>query len=135
MSFKLSKNSLNNISGVDPDLIRVARRAIEITLVDFGYPKLGGKRTALEQRQLFEDGKSRADGYMHKSRHQSGLAIDFYAYVDGSASWKHEHLAMVAAAHLQAASELGVKVKWGGLWKSNSGGIYGWDMPHIEKVV
>lgn len=133
--FKLSKKSLNNISGVDPDLIRVAKRAIEITLVDFGYPKLGGKRTALEQRALFDDGKSRADGYMHKSRHQIGLAIDFYAYVDGKASWKREHLAMVAAAHLQAAAELGVKVRWGGLWKSNDDGIYGWDMPHIEKVV
>lgn len=133
--FKLSKRSLDNIAGVDPDMIRVAKRAIEITLVDFGYPSLGGIRTAEEQRQLFDDGKSKADGYMHKSRHQSGLAIDFYAYVDGAASWHREHLAMVAAAHLQAAAELGVNVKWGGLWASKNGGIYGWDMPHIEKVV
>ncbi|MEO5344604.1 MAG: hypothetical protein H7842_15010, partial [Gammaproteobacteria bacterium SHHR-1] len=59
---------------------------------------------------------------------------DFYAYVDGRASWEREHLAMVAAAFLQAASHLGYAISWGGLWKQRGGGIYGWDMVHVELV-
>jgi peptidoglycan L-alanyl-D-glutamate endopeptidase CwlK len=133
--FRLSARSLSNIAGVDPDMIRIAKRAIEITLVDFGYGNLGGLRTAEEQHALYTSGKSRADGHTRRSKHQDGLAIDFYAYVGGAASWDRTHLAMVAAAHLQAAAELGIPVRWGGLWKSRKGGIFGWDMPHIEKVI
>jgi hypothetical protein len=44
---------------------------------------------------------------------------------------------MVALAFFQAASELGYKISWGGLWKSKNpvevNGIpYGWDCPHIQ---
>ena len=61
--------------------------------------------------------------------------MDFYAYINGAASWEHEHLAMVATAILQAASILGVKLNWGGLWSSTkkiNGIPYGWDMAHME---
>ena len=113
---------------VDERLVRVAHRAIQISKIDFGIPTDGGIRTAERQHELFEDGKSKADGYHKRSPHQSGRALDFYAYVDGKASWDREHLAMVAAAFLQAASELGIRVRWGGLFRSFS------DMPHIELI-
>jgi len=142
--FALSKSSIKNREGVHPDLIRVSDRAIQITTVDFGHGKLSGVRTAKEQNGLFKDGKSRADGYKNLSNHQIpeddeyGYALDFYAYVFG-ASWKHSHLAMVGAAFLQAGSELGIKLEWGGLWiprkkKLIDGIQYGWDMPHIQLV-
>ncbi|MDB4302169.1 M15 family metallopeptidase, partial [bacterium] len=77
------------------------------------------------------------DGTEKLSKHQSGNALDFYAYVNGFASWDHDHLAMVACAYFQAASILGYRIKWGGLWKSKNPTIkngipYGWDCPHIE---
>lgn len=123
------------MQGVSPDLIAVANLAIKITKVDFGIPKDGGVRTAKRQKQLFHNGKSKADGIDDLSRHQSGEALDFYAYVDGQASWQEDHLAMVACAFLQAASMLGIKLNWGGLWssrKTTNGIPYGWDMGHIE---
>ncbi len=139
MTFKLGKSSLAHRKGVDPRLIEISDRAIKITLVDFGHGPMAGLRTAEIQNQLFKDGLSKCDGYTNKSRHQTGKALDFYAYVNGRASWDPEHLSMVANAFLQAAAELGYNVQWGGLWARKgktkiNGIIYGWDMPHMELV-
>jgi peptidoglycan L-alanyl-D-glutamate endopeptidase CwlK len=126
MAFKLGANSLNNRAGVDPRLIEISDAAIALSNVDFGIPSSGGLRTTEDQAALYTSGKSKCDGRTNKSYHQTGKAIDVYAYVDGKASWEKEHLAMIAAAMLQASAHLGHKLKWGGLWKS-------WqDMPHFE---
>ena len=126
MSFKLGKNSINNLVGVDGRLIAIADLAIELTNIDFGIPSTGGLRTEADQAKLFADGVSKADGVNNKSYHQSGKAMDVYAYVDGKASWDKLHLAVIASAMLQASAQLGYKLKWGGLWKS-------WqDYPHFE---
>ena len=137
--FSLSRTSKRRREGIDPRLIEISDLAISITLVDFGHPEDAGLRTAARQQQLYKRRKSNCDGYLKQSKHQSGKALDFYAYVNGKASWEHEHLSMVACALLQAASMLGYKVSWGGLWQSDSmykaGGVrYGWDMPHIEII-
>lgn len=135
MTFALSQKSIENRAGVDPRLIEISDLAITITLVDFGHGPFSGLRNTSEQVHLHSVGSSpHCDGVIKKSKHQSGKALDFYAYVDGQASWKPEHLAMVAAAFLQAAAMLGYRVKWGGLWKSSKGGIYGWDMAHLELI-
>lgn len=126
MTYVFSKKSKNHRLGVDPRLIEISDLAILITPIDFGIPQSGGLRAALEQRELFNDGKSQRDGYKKKSKHQTGMALDFYAYVNGKASWDAYHLAIVAAAHLQAASILGHKLEWGGLWKK-----FG-DLCHVE---
>lgn len=125
--FQFSGSSIANRHGVDRRLIDLSDRALEITKIDFGHPKHAGLRTAYEQNQLFRDGKSKADGYTHRSRHQDGKALDFYAYVDGQASWQKEHLAQVACAFFQAAIELNIKIRWGGLWNFE-------DFPHVELV-
>ena len=36
MAYKLSKRSLSRLEGVDPKLVAVVKRAIELTRVDFG---------------------------------------------------------------------------------------------------
>ncbi len=124
--FKLGSNSLNNRAGVDPRLIDISDRAIQLSIIDFGIPSSGGLRTTKEQAALFTAGKSNADGRTNKSYHQTGRALDVYAYVDGKASWDKLHLALIAAAMMQAANELGYKLEWGGLWKSFQ------DMPHFQ---
>lgn len=124
--FKLSNRSKKNREGIDQRLIAISDRAIEITTVDFGHPSHSGLRTADDQKKLFNAGKSNADGTKHKSYHQTGRALDFYAYVDGGASWDPRDLAIVGAAHLQAASELGISIEWGGFWRKLT------DMPHIQ---
>jgi len=126
MSFKLGKNSINNLVGVDGRLIAIADLAITLSNIDFGIPSTGGLRSTEDQAKLFEDGVSKADGVNNKSYHQSGKALDVYAYVDGKASWDKLHLALIASSMLQASAQLGYELKWGGLWKS-------WqDMPHFE---
>jgi len=133
--FKFSKISNERRAGVDPRLIQISDRALEISVVDFGIPEHGGKRTALEQHLLFQEGVSRVDGYNDLSYHQSGKALDFYAFVNGEASWHPGHLAMVASAFLQAAVEFGYRLTWGGLWepvKTTQGVPHGWDAGHVQ---
>ena len=124
--FELSARSKQRRAGIDQCLIDISDLAIQITVMDFGHPADAGLCTAERQNELFFADKSKCDGYAKKSYHQSGKALDFYAYVDGKASWETEHLALVACAFLQAASLLGYKLEWGGLWP--------WDMPHVQLV-
>jgi len=127
MTFKFSKTSIERMDGVNPDLIALTHRALSISIIDFGIPRYGGLRTPDIQKRLFNDGKSQCDGVNNKSYHQSGNAIDFYAYVDNKASWDKGHLGLVAAAFFQAANELKVNIEWGGFWKWR-------DMPHIQLI-
>ncbi len=124
--FTFSSRSRDRMVGVDARLVEIAEHALTISKIDFGIPQHGGLRTAEQQAKLYADGKSKADGYRNKSYHQTGKALDVYAYVDGKASWNEHHLAMVAAAMLQAASHYGVALEWGGLWRSFI------DMPHFQ---
>lgn len=133
--YKFSNRSNQRRAGVDPRLMAISDRALEISVVDFGIPKHGGLRTAEEQNKLYKNNKSRADGYNTKSYHQSGKALDFYAFVNGKASWHPGHLAIVASAFLQAAAELGHRLTWGGLWhpvKTTDGVPHGWDAGHVQ---
>ncbi len=140
--FKFSKNSENNRSGVSDNLIKVGDLALSISPIDFGYSS--GLRTDEEQHVMFLDGHSMLDGYNKKSKHQAdetgnAKALDFYAFVNGKVSYKTEHLNVVVAAHLQAASLLGVKLKSGMFFKPfkrHNGNDFksGWDYPHIEEA-
>lgn len=122
----LSTRSKQRREGVDLRLIEICDLALQISPIDFGIPEHGGLRTTEEQYQLYLGGKSKCDGHTNLSEHQSGKALDFYAYVDGKASWDEYHLTQVAAAYLQAASELGYFLQWGGHFKG------GWDKPHVQ---
>ena len=126
MMFKLSEKSKERLKGVDPRIIEIVDLALTITHIDFGIPVDGGIRTVERQLELYEKGVSKCDGYEVKSYHQTGLAFDVYAYVDGKASWNRNHLTNVAVAILQAASQLGYKLEWGGLWDLFV------DMPHFQ---
>lgn len=126
--FKLSTRSKRHLEDVNQVLVKVVMRALEISKVDFGIPVSGGFRTSEQQNALFKAGKSKLDGYNRSSKHQFGDAVDVFAYVDGKASWDEDHLTHVATAMLAAASELGVKLRWGGHWRSFV------DMPHFEVI-
>jgi len=128
MTYAFSDRSKDRMVGVDQRLIAVANLALQISPIDFGIPQHGGLRTAEEQRELWERKLSQLDGHKHKSYHQSGKALDFYAYVNGRASWDQKHMAIVAASFLQAGCALGYKLQWGGLWKNYK------DFPHVQLV-
>lgn len=126
MAFQFSESSKNRLATVDPRLQEIAELALTLTKVDFGIPASGGLRTEEEQNKLYHNGKSQLDGYKKKSYHQTGKALDVYAFVDGRASWDEYHLSQVATAMLAAASQLGYKLEWGGHWPNFV------DMPHFQ---
>lgn len=137
--FALSERSKSNRVGIDSRLIEIDDLAITLTLVDYGHGPDSGIRTTSRQAELYANGASQKDGVNRRSLHQDGKALDFYAFVDGKASWHHPHLAMVACAYFQAAAILGYRIRWGGMWKSRKPKIiegipYGWDCPHIELI-
>lgn len=115
--FNLSKRSKLHREGIDPSLIEISDLAITLTVVDFGHPEDAGLRTAERQKELFDSGDSGCDGVKNKSHHQSGNALDFYAYVDGKGNWEPLYMALVACAFLESASILGYKLEWSGLWR------------------
>ena len=126
--YSFSRTSAARLSTCHEDLIHIFLEAIKDSPIDFGIPPHGGKRTAEEQNELFNKGASRCDGYNKKSRHQSGLACDIYAYVNGKASWDEKHLTLIAGHILGTANRLGYELEWGGNWTSFI------DMPHFELV-
>jgi peptidoglycan L-alanyl-D-glutamate endopeptidase CwlK len=108
--FKLSENSLRKLRGVDPKLVAVVKRAIELSTVDFGITE--GLRSIETQKKYVAAGKSQT----MKSKHIDGKAVDLVAYVDGAVSWELNLYDNIADAMAKAAKELGVPLKWGAAW-------------------
>ena len=110
MAYTLSSRSLDKLEGVNEDLVKVVKRAIELTKIDFGV--IYGMRTQEEQQKLFDAGKSQP----MKSTHLTGDAVDLMAYVDGKASWELNLYDDLADAMKWAATEEGVVIRWGAAW-------------------
>ena len=108
--FKLSLRSKSRLKGVDPKLVAVVKRAIEISKVDFGVTE--GLRTLETQIKYVAAGKSRT----MNSKHIEGRAVDLVAYVDGKVSWELNLYDDIADAMAKAAKELGVPLRWGAAW-------------------
>ncbi len=109
MAYKLGQRSLQNLSGVHPDLVAVVKRAIEITEQDFSV--IEGIRNIDRQRQLVKSGASQT----MNSRHLTGHAVDIAPY---PLSWDWPQFYPIADAMKQAAEELEVDLEWGGDWRS-----------------
>lgn len=136
MAFKFSKRSEERLVGVHPNLLKVVRRALEITKTDFTV--IEGVRSLETQRKYVASGASRAMSSKHlKQADGYGHAVDLYPWVNGRLvnDWTVEWLtpaeskaawANVAEAMKRAAAELGVKIKWGGDWLKFKDG------PHYE---
>ena len=56
MGFTLSQRSLDRLEGVHDDMIRVVKKAIDVTKIDFGV--ICGLRTIEEQKALVDKGAS-----------------------------------------------------------------------------
>lgn len=120
MTFHLSEKSLRRLEGVHPDLVKVVKRAIEITPVDFVV--IEGLRTKQRQAYLLDAGKSRT----MNSYHLTGHAVDIAPIVNGQVSWDWKFFHPMADAMKKAADELGVELTWGGEFKTFPDG------PHFQ---
>jgi peptidoglycan L-alanyl-D-glutamate endopeptidase CwlK len=119
-NFKFSQRSENNLKGVHSDLVAIARRALELSPIDFTVTE--GLRTLERQEELFKAKKSQT----MKSRHLHGFAIDLYP-----GSWDWPDFYKLEKAMKTAASELGIPLEWGGDWKSFKDGPH-FQLPHAH---
>lgn len=108
--FKLSQRSIDKLEGVDPRLVAVVKRAIQLSTVDFGVSE--GLRTLETQKKYVAAGKSQT----MKSKHLTGDAVDLVAYIDGEVSWELNVYDNIADAVAKAAKELGLPICWGAAW-------------------
>lgn len=108
--FKLSSRSEQRLQGVHPDLVKVVRRALELSEVDFAVVE--GVRTVERQKQLVKAGASRT----MDSRHITGHAVDLAPYIAGQIRWDWPPFYKIAEAMKKAAAELRVPIDWGGDW-------------------
>ena len=122
MGYRLGTRSMQNLSGVHPDLIKVVKRAIEITEQDFTV--LEGIRSTERQRQLYKSGASKT----MNSRHITGHAVDLAPW---PISWDWARFYPIADAMKQAAKDVGVEIEWGGDWKSFKDGPH-WQLPRSD---
>ena len=81
-----------------------------------------GLRTVERQRQLVAKGASQT----MNSRHITGHAVDLAATVDGEVRWDWPLYHRLATAMKEAARQLGIRMVWGGDWRSFKDG------PHFE---
>ena len=118
--YSLGPRSKQRLRGVHPDLVKVVERAIKITEVDFTV--LEGLRTPERQKALVEAGASQT----LNSRHLTGHAVDLGAWVGDEVRWDWPLYHKIAAAMKEAARQEGVKIVWGGDWRTFKDG------PHFE---
>jgi peptidoglycan L-alanyl-D-glutamate endopeptidase CwlK len=133
--YSFSKNSLAKLLTVHADLQSVMLEAIANSPIDFGISH--GIRTLKEQQDLYALGRTKpgnivtkCDGVKLRSKHQDGLAVDVFAFVNWKLSYDPEHLALIAGVVLSSAARLRVKIRWGGTFGSKV--FKGWDKPHFE---
>lgn len=140
--YRLSERSLNSLKGVNPTLVKVVERAIELTEQDFlvlegvrskeqCYINYGKGRTAAQcsakgvPTKYAQPNLSKVTWLNNPlaSKHVTGNAVDLVPY---PIDWKTiSKFTTISKAMKQAAKELGVDLEWGGDWTKK-------DYPHFE---
>lgn len=137
--FKLSQRSLSRLVGVNDNLVKVVKRAIEISEVDFMVVE--GLRTKQRQEELYAQGRTKPGKivtWTMKSKHIEGLAVDIApCNKDGSINWNDLNMFdKMADAMFKAAKELNINIRHGADWNMN--GVKRekgeTDSPHFELV-
>ncbi len=112
-TYLLGTRSLQKLQGVDPSLVKVVERAIQITSIDFAV--IDGLRTIEQQREYVRTGASQT----MNSRHLTGHAVDLVPFIGNTVRWELTLMYQIALAVRYAALELDVSIRWGGCWSPN----------------
>lgn len=110
--YKFSKRSLDNLKGVDERLVKLMKEVLTISPYDFGITE--GLRTIEKQKEYVRTGKSQT----MNSYHLKGKAVDIVVYKDREVTWKLDYYKEIADIVKEIAKEKGLKITWGGDWKT-----------------
>jgi peptidoglycan L-alanyl-D-glutamate endopeptidase CwlK len=124
VSFVFGLKSEANLSKVHPKLAAVARRALELSAIDFSV--IEGLRSFERQKALVAQGASKTMHSYHLLQNDGWAhAFDVMAagdlnndgvkdHKDVSITWDPKLYGQIAGVMKAAAKELGVKITWGG---------------------
>lgn len=122
MSITLGTRSLARLEGVHPDLVRIVKKAADISDLDFTV--LEGLRTVERQKQLFAQKATKT----MNSRHLTGHAVDLAPMIGGKISWDWPLYHRLAKTVKAAAAVERLPVQWGGDWRTFKDGPH-WELP------
>ncbi|KYM51381.1 endolysin [Fusobacterium necrophorum subsp. funduliforme] len=137
MGFRFSQNSLDKMSRVHPKLVDFMKELIQISHFDFKITS--GMRTAKEQANLYQQGRSKpglvvtnADGYKYCSNHQE--KVDGYGYaVDvcilkytskGDVDWNLKYYKELYEIAKKNGLLEKYGIEWAGNWKNFKEGAH-----------
>ena len=107
---KFGKRSKDRLRGVDAKLQNVLNEVVkfyDITIIE-------GRRSQKRQNELVAEGKSKTKF----GKHVDGKAVDIAPY---PIDWKaRDDFHLLGGFVLGIASQMGVKIRWGGDWSASS---------------
>lgn len=109
--FVFGKRSEENLKTVDTRLSVVAYKALRDSPVDFAV--IEGLRSRERHLKLLAAGATR----VQHSKHETGMAIDVMAYVDGRGCWELPPYYKIINAFREVAERDNVPLRWGGCWR------------------
>lgn len=117
---KFSDSSQNKLNTCHPEL----RRLFEEVIKHFDCTIICGSRSDSDQKKAFEQGVSRIDGVMVKSKHQVDSKNQFSRAVDVMPypiDWNdHNRIRFFAGFVMGIAASLNISIRWGGDWDSDT---------------
>jgi len=124
--FELSGKSKSHLADVHPELVRLVKRVIGKTRIDFGVSE--GVRDYARQVKLYHGRKTTTLHSQHFINDHTGYghAIDIFAYMNGKAQWNSKYYGPIVQTFLTEAVALGIQIQCGHLWKEFQ------DSPHIQ---
>lgn len=125
MTYKFSQRSEKNLVGVNPALVAAARRALELSPIDFGITE--GLRSRERQKQLVVAGASQT----MNSRHLTDHTLDVVTFLGSNINWDWKYYEQIATAFKRASAELDIPIEWGGDWETLKDGPY-FQLPHRD---
>jgi len=118
--YKFSKRSTDNLASCHPDLRKVAHECIKT----FDFTVIQGHRGKADQDKAFAEKKSKLKWPNSKHNKTPSLAFDAVPF---PLDWNDKKAFDTMGKHMKdAAKKVGVKIIWGGDFKSF------YDGPHFE---
>lgn len=125
---EFSAKSLNELASCHPNLQKLFDEVIK----RYDCTIIQGHRSPEEQAELFRQGKSKLKAGASKHNNMPSLAVDVAPCpIDWNDKIKFYHFAGFV---LGVASQMGIKLRWGGDWNSdnNLNNQTFFDLPHFE---
>jgi peptidoglycan LD-endopeptidase CwlK len=128
MGFVFGARSLSRLANAHPDLVRVFKRAISISEIDFTVLEV--LRSLDRQKHLVAQGASTTMKSRHLPHPKDGKsrAVDVAPLVNGEVQWAWPLYHKLAKTIKQAAADEKVLIEWGGDWRRFKDGPH-WQLP------